>query len=1110
MTTPSTISEQVRGAIGLVRSYGALAVVGAGVSAGHFPMSAQLPALLWQAIDSDDEALQQLRARVGQTGGAKELLGSEPGDLGPGWGLVRESASVRSSFQEGFAALDGDREPAKAHFELARLINSRHVEMVVSYNWDTCLERAYERLYGVSLPAGILHKPHGDAANPRQVWILPDEDGVVTDEVRRGVAALAERPRTLLVVGYSGSDRAVVESLLDPLTQRWPVVRVSPTATGEGAIRATADAALNAIAEALVTAAEMREWKYVTFHRSRSFLAALRGERLRPTDVDACPELPVVPRIAQRLLDTSFATLSGGSGTGKSISAFHTARRLNRAGWRVVELTQAGVADSHAVDEFARMTGPVLALVDDAQAIGREVLSAFESVADDTHAVLLVSTERLEARGGESILSSEAVVVLDEYCRRHLDTVGPMLMRLDDRVRWSIAFEQPPQRLDLARRTSSEPWLYMFVASGGERRIRTALNGLLEDEASTLAFAIVCAAQMISRDAGATREDLQRLLTEYVPDGTSARGALITAGLDGALLTLAELRLARETDSRIRAPHIRIAERALQELGEMEASGIGATIRKVVRAVLLDDSVPVLGKFWLFRVFDRRDAFRYRWAAELVDAEVSSSLVRQCLGAAPGRDRGVALNLVWASDWLYRLDGDSADQLSTAIIRWMPSIQAEELNGLHWMLSGLRSWHLDSYQEIPTTVPARTVGERLSTVGTRASAMDWAHVLRELFYGDGLQRRPEWVSEFEAGIDPQALRGWLQQSDEYTHPLEIWDLVDVLADVSPAVARIALEACAQGIREALENDLVDACGNFDWAFGSMWLIAYIADASGAPLFDRDSDGEDDEETNDDWSPTPGQEALAGAVLAVMAMVDWEVAARSVVSKQLWELSNLDSFLWWLSFLSVELTDRIAEAIPSSWWLGLMDQARDDRAGPPIDAIARLLSTLSHGERGNAVVRSFLVENAQVVSPFPHPLIETFPELAAEAILDGRSAQVSPPHQRGWRELKRDVAAVTEVSEEAAQAWVPSMVEALTKALEAPRSNGIEGAAECIERLESLHEAAVAEALAQIDVETARNTWNQCLADAPEPTRAVLRRIAPRESPAGTLARELLA
>jgi hypothetical protein len=163
--------------------------------------------------------------------------------------------AVRESFQRAFVALDAEREPSNGHLHLARLIHARSIRLVVSYNWDSCLERAHEQLYGTELPVGVLYKPHGDALRPNEPWTLPDEDGLVPAEVLERVAELGTFPRTLLVLGYSGSDAHVVETLLSPLQVKWPTYWINPSATGPEGVPATADAAAGALVDRLPVAA---------------------------------------------------------------------------------------------------------------------------------------------------------------------------------------------------------------------------------------------------------------------------------------------------------------------------------------------------------------------------------------------------------------------------------------------------------------------------------------------------------------------------------------------------------------------------------------------------------------------------------------------------------------------------------------------------------------------------------------------------------------------------------------------------------------------------------------------------------------------------------------
>ncbi|MFI5735798.1 hypothetical protein ACIA49_37145 [Kribbella sp. NPDC051587] len=1111
------VDAELARAAGMVRSFGAFVVVGAGVSASKYPMTAQLPPLLWQAIEDVPEALAELRARTGAAGSAKTILSSEPDRLQHGWQLVREFPAARWAYQSAFAALDADREPSSAHFDLARLVNTGHVEALVSYNWDTCIERAHERMFGIGLPAGLLHKPHGDAARPDEHWILPDEDGQVPAGVLNHVVKLSNRPRTLVVLGYSGSDVGVVESLLSPLEERWPVVRVGPSVVGEGAIPLTADSALAALATQLATPQPLDGWKYVTFSHSRSFLAALRGERLRPTDVNACPELPAAARLADRLFTSRFATLSGSSGTGKSITAFHAARRLNREGWKVIELRQPGVASAADVEELRRLNGPVLAVVDDAQAIDHSVVTDLESAIDDAHAVLLVSTERLETRDDETLLATQAMQVLHEYCRANIDTVGPLLTQLDDRVRWSAFDEPPEQRLELAVRTATEPWLYMFIASGGERRIVGALDRMVDDVRAALVLAFVCITQLTSRDAGVSREDLNSIVERHASDRFCPEGTLQLGLIDNALFLLAGEKLIREHDGRIRAAHIRIAERTLQNLGQREASSIGSTVRACVRATLLAPAGDIAGKFWLFRVFESMDIYRYKWSSSIVDEEVSDSLLGQCLVAAPGRDRGVALNLLYSSESLRLLADTAAEELAASIVSWLPNVASEEINGYRSMLSRLEARHELAFNQIRESVSARLLGERLSVDGTRPAAMDWAHVIQRLSPdrrgGDLLS----WSRELELGIDPELLNRWLSDRNERSHPFEIYDIIDTLASLVPRTAATAFGACADEIRSAFERDLADAASNFaDWAFGTMLLVATLADAPTADDEQADDDEHESAESDRAWAEfmttnEPALRDLAASVLQVMKDVDWAAATRSLERKRKYQLHSLDLLLYWLAQLSTDITDDIANALSTDWLMRIVEETRQEKGSEsdPFGAVAHLLEMLCWGERGQSVVRAFIEEHEAEIEPFPDVLVRRYPDLAVRWIHNGAQVGVRSPHGRGWREITAAVEVVASTDRDAAAVWLGQMSEDVREAFSKPQRHDLTGIDRFIRLADDLDPTALDMVIGDLDIESIEDAWHARWQDAREQMLPLLQRTCKTLGAAGALATSIL-
>jgi len=1117
-------------AIDSIRSYGSCFVLGAGMSAGNFPMTAQLPALLWHAIDQDPQALAELRIATGKSGHAKSILSQAGVELAAGWQILRQSATARRIFQHGFAAVDEEREPSDGHRALARLIDAGHVQVVVSYNWDTCLERAFQALFGVPLPAGVLYKPHGDVARPDDEWVLPDEDGKVPSTVHDAIAAASAHPRAFVIVGYSESDSAVVEALLNPLEQRWPVVRVGPSATGEGAVRGPADEVVGAIADALAADGAMAGWKYVDFSRSRNFAAALRAERLRPADVDACPELPSVVRLADRLLTSRFATLAGPSGSGKSITAFQAARRLNLAGWRVVELRRTGVADTADVTAFARLPGPVVAVVDDAQALGAELVADLTSYVDDDHALLLVSTERLEAREGEALVAERAVAVLHDYCRSHINEVGPLLTQLDDRVQLSQFFETPLQRLEASARTATSPWLYMFVASGGERRIGGFLERYAAEPATALAFAFVCIAQFTSRDAGVTPDVLATMADRFAKDVFAGEDGTVESEVTACLARLASDRLITESGTRIRASHIRVADHALRVLAAEDVNHVGAIVRRAVRGALLDPLIEVTGKLWLIGLFHLSDKHRFRYKFEIVDQRVSHALIEECLLAAPGRDRGAALRLVWSSELLCELDDAFVKRLAEAMSEWLPNMVSDEALGFQSMLSSIRMRNERVHVDIARAVPASLLGRQLSSEGQRWAAMYWMQVINELRPDNASPELLAWCEEFEHAIVPESIERWLGQRDERSGPYEVFELIDGMVGVSPKIAQDIFRSVAQELKDSLEADLVEAITNFDWWFGWMMVVALIADApsaSGIGVTERSGRVDRaDAYGQSDVGPEPRDagviryaeareqelESLAASVLDVMADVNWAKATASLKRKALHEITNVDLMFGWLSQLSTSITDEIARVLSEDWLMGLVAEARADtrRTRGAFDVIAQLLYHLSFGDDGAKVVRRLVEARISEVDVFPDVLVSRLPDLAATEIRKGGNVEMHVPHGSDWRRLAEDVAHVAAVDRGAAIQWLRKNLALLTPKLATPQANELPGFSAFAAVADGLDSGILDGAMKSVDIEHARSNWRAHWQSSEALVRPICERARTVPGPIAGLAEAILA
>lgn len=1052
-------------AVAQIRSSGAVAILGAGLSAARYPMTAQLRAVLWHALDHDLDGRAALAAELGSADGpAKALVGDDPHAVDAAWRTLERRPSAREAFQRAFSRLDADREPSPAHYALARLIHAGLVEYVVSFNWDTALERAHEQLYGISLAGrtDVLAKPHGDADDPGPPWVLPHEAGSVPEAVLERIAEMAEqRPRTLLVVGYSGADPAVVAQLLGPARSRWPVVHVSPDATGAEAVAGTADEVLPDLADRLEAPIDNPGWRWVTFRRSRDLRAALLGYRLGPQDVAACPELPGSRQAAERLARTRFSVLEGDSGSGKSITAFQAAAKMNRAGWSVVELSQPGVATQETVRAFARLPGPVLAIVDDAQALAADVVHAFERSVDDEHAVLIVSTARAPGADRVRLAGRQAVDALARYCEDTRTAVEPLLREVDDRVGYGWTQESFERRLQAASGTD-HPWQFMFVLSGGERRIADTLAALSEEDSADLAFAILAAGQLLSLDAGRTRDDLAADLGEALGRDE--------AWLDRALDRLAAERLVVARDGRLRTPHLRIATRGTVHLVGDPDHPAAPALLAYMRSRLLDSAEPLQGRLWLLRALDRTDTLRYGGRhGRLVDEQVAAVLVEEEALAAPaGEERNVAAYLIWVVSWFQALSRPLAEQVAAVLPGWIAEVTSDDVFGLTWLLGALRSRHADLHLQVGAAVAPSVLAERLAAHGSLRAGESWGRLFSELAppvaVGSRAGEDPEeaeqadrWADAFARRLDHDRLASWVRDGADPSTLRDGAELAKDLAFTVPSAATAVIGALTPALSARLESDAADASNAlWPWAFS---LFPFLSSQ--------------DEEFWQAHAGTYG--ALRDAVAALVDVTDWARAGRSLSRARLHELDQLDLLTSSLAHLSPAAHARLTAAVP----LDALDQSTRGH-WTDFSEITTVVHALSFGP-DHEPARTWIRRHRAEVTCIPTMLVPIAPDVAADVVRRGGTVVLETQRGLRWQWCADALVAVAGVDADAARTVLNASRAEILQGFELAQTNMTEHLVEFVSAVDAVDPGFVADVLAQGAAAAYEEHWRARLA-----------------------------
>lgn len=536
---------------------GAVVVVGAGLSLdARFPLTLGLDALVWDALDRTPATRRLVAARLGLLDApGKNLVGDDWSRISAAWEAIGLDPDARFRIQEHFANLDRERVflPSPAHEALARLVHAGVVEGVISLNWDTALESAYQRLFGVKVPDGVLLKPHGDAATPETEWTLPHEDGRIPDDVLKLVANLRSgHARTLLVIGYSERDQVVVDQLIQPLDATWRTIRIGPNATGPQDIGAPAEVALPQIAEPYARREDASTWHPISFRGTRDVRAALRGERLDPRDTEACPPLAEVAILVHALSVDRAVVLNGPTGSGKSISAYQALRQLAAQGFEIIRLRDNARTSPPRVwlQDLRLFPHPKVLFIDDAQDLSSDTVRELCEEAGENTRVLVAGIDHV-AGGVRTIRlgAGSAVARLARWIREERATLFPLVRELDDHVGTHVDGPHFNRRIEVAAKEQTA-WRFFYVLTGGWRRIRRQAIEIRGDGRADLALLALAVAQIAGVDAGVSRATL----AEYV--AVLGRDA---QWMEASLDTLAARRLVIEHDGLLRCPHLQTA-----------------------------------------------------------------------------------------------------------------------------------------------------------------------------------------------------------------------------------------------------------------------------------------------------------------------------------------------------------------------------------------------------------------------------------------------------------------------------------------------------------------------------------------------------------------------
>jgi hypothetical protein len=809
---------QFESAVNEIRTSDAVVILGAGASfMAGMPLAGQLTPLIWHALEAHPNVLREVCDSLGiPYSTAKNAVGDDSDRSRIAFARIASDSDSRRTFQHSFATLNREREGilSPAHVALARLLHAGRVLRVVSLNWDTLLETAFIRRYGIGVNAqGIrLWKPHGDCLLPDEKWLLPHEPGYIPEAVVKELTALAtERPRALLIIGYSERDEVVLERLIRPLAKQWRVFRISPDAISEGAIRLCAPDALHQLAATLCAEPDLPGWDFVSFENQRGIEAAVAGERLGPRDVDTCPRLPHYDSARRSLELLHVADIAGAAGCGKSITAWHLAREYNRQGWEVL---RPDPAHSQDVDALIHTVGQTswkrVLVIDDTQIFPSRLLARLAEMSGPNLKLILTTTDpEGEKPNSVRIPAKIAVETLSGEFLRRRDELLPIVRRFDPHVGDEYLAIPIERRIEAAGK-SDTPWQFAFVLRGGWLQAHEQLNMLRDFNRADLLLVLIAAHQLLSLDAGSVTEDL---VSDAAVIGRT--GEWVRAGIDllrqqGVILPAGVLRCL----------HIQAAAVVIRSTLKDRREDTFPLVMDALRRLVSDASSVGRGVSWLLEEILGADAFRY-WSREkerFFRPPLLDQLLNKMLNSSEPLARRDAAFLLSRMLWYQELHESRLHSEFSTLARWAESATREDAYAIGDLLNSIEHANKAAAQELVGLIHPETVWACVARARP-SNGYGWGHYLSRLAVAAGA----EWRARLKSALPKDALLRFISEF----RSAELADLAEFVQGIASIDFDFGLECLRRAVPVLQQGFAADALKAYlaisEW---QIWLLGH--------------------------------------------------------------------------------------------------------------------------------------------------------------------------------------------------------------------------------------------------------------------------------------------
>ncbi|MBC1502063.1 hypothetical protein HB943_15785 [Listeria weihenstephanensis] len=602
-----------------LRVHGGILVIGAGGSyESGMPLYKQFVPLLWRVLDKYPEI--KINMGYAMTDAGKDIVSENQEKIMISFKHMSESKGALHYFKEEFKIINDNHNisTSKVHLGICELIHRGYIKLVISLNWDDLLETSWEKLYGTSINSNRIQliKPHGDIRNLKERWLLPHEEGDISEQELRLISSIKQNHLVdFIILGYSESDSLFVEKALIPNYKDSKVFKISPAAFDSIALPAS-----DAIDKLLLSLPESQDdlWTKVDYSNQKGIASALYGYRLRPTDVEACARFPQIKEAKKKLDNIGYIVIKSEPGCGKSIMSFQIAQDYQKSGWEIKQLVNKNVQSEIIFPDSDYKT---VYLIDDAHQIDDIILENAINQLTDSRKLIIARTS-VEGFDIESINISNTTAneAIFKHYLEHEDAIIAILNDLRNDIKiGDLHMEQPFVDLLKGAKEEKSPWLFNYYLRGGWNGISESFSMMHDTNRSDVTIALIAVKQILSMD--------KEVDFEWLNTASESLGYL-EGNVENNLLFLQAKKMILHENG-FRTLHLQMAKRIIMIFFRKAKKDEKDLFIQLIRHELLQNDTTLMGINWLINLTFAYDLSSYLHR-EILSQEITERLLKRC------------------------------------------------------------------------------------------------------------------------------------------------------------------------------------------------------------------------------------------------------------------------------------------------------------------------------------------------------------------------------------------------------------------------------------------------------------------------------------------------